>query len=128
MKRIDELNLIEIDGVSCCQGHVYPFGASLSGNGGINFSINSIDATGCQLQLYHQGEEEAFANIPLPDQFRVGSNYSILVFGQNPEELEYTWRFSGEMNPEKGLRFDQDLTLLDPYARLVFFRKFPLQS
>ena len=67
MARIDELNFIEIDGVTCCRGHAFPFGATLSGNGGINFSINSVDAEGCELVLYHQGAEEAFAHIPVPD-------------------------------------------------------------
>ena len=124
MARIDELNFIEIDGVTCCRGHAFPFGATLSGNGGINFSINSVDAEGCELVLYHQGAEEAFAHIPVPDAFRTGSNYSIMVFGQNPEELEYTWRFFGQYAPEKGLRFDPNASLLDPYAKLISGHEF----
>ena len=48
MTRTDELDLITIDGVTCCHGHVLPFGASLLSNGGINFSINSADAEGCR--------------------------------------------------------------------------------
>ena len=63
MNRIDELDFIILDGIKCCQGHPLPFGASLVGNGGINFSVNSADAEGCALQLYHSGEKEAYADI-----------------------------------------------------------------
>ena len=123
MNRIDELDYIVIDGIRCCHGHPLPFGASLIGNGGINFSVNSADAAGCALQLYRRGETEAFADIRIPDSFRVGSNYSIIVFDQNPEELEYTYRFWGEMDPVSGLCFDPEVRLLDPYARLISGRE-----
>lgn len=123
MNRIDELDIVIIDSVRCCQGHPLPFGASLVGNGGINFSVNSADAAGCALQLYHRGEAGAFADIRIPDSFRVGSNYSIIVFDQNPEELEYTYRFWGEMDPARGLLFDPEIPLLDPYARLISGRE-----
>ena len=123
MNRIDELDFVIIDNVRCCQGHPLPFGASLVGNGGINFSVNSADAAGCALQLFHRGEAGAFADIRIPDSFRVGSNYSIIVFDQNPEELEYTYRFRGEMDPARGLLFDPEIPLLDPYARLISGRE-----
>lgn len=123
MTRTDELDLITIDGVSCCHGHVLPFGASLLSNGGINFSINSADAEGCELQLYHAGEEKPFARLPFPDSFRMGNNYSMIVFGQNVEELEYTYRFFGKMDPENGFRFDPSIPLLDPYAKLLSGRE-----
>ena len=123
MNRIDELDITLIDGVRCCHGHVLPFGASVLGNGGINFSVNSADAEGCELQLYHSGADEPFANIRFPDSYRIGSNYSIIVFGQNPEELEYTYRFFGKMEPEKGYRFDPETRLLDPYAKLISGRE-----
>ena len=53
----------------------------------------------------------------------MGSNYSIIVFDQNPEDLEYTCRFWGEMDPAAGLRFDPGIPLLDPYARLISGRE-----
>ena len=73
MKRIDELDLITIDGVPCCHGHVLPFGASLLTNGGINFSVNTADAEGCELQLYHHGQAKPYANIMLPESYRTGN-------------------------------------------------------
>ena len=123
MNRIDELDFIIIDGIRCCQGHPLPFGASIAGNGGINFSVNSTDAAGCALQLYHSQEAEPYADIRIPDSFRVGTNYSIIVFDQNPEDLEYTYRFWGEMDPAAGLRFDPEVRLLDPYAKLISGRE-----
>lgn len=119
MTRIDELDLTEIDGVICCHGHVLPFGASVLSNGGINFSINSADAEGCELRLYHKGAVSPYSVIRLPDSYRIGNNYSIIVFGQNLEELEYTYHFYGKMDPKKGFRFDPEVPLLDPYAKLI---------
>ncbi len=123
MRRTDELNFIKIDGISCCRGHSIPFGATILDNGDINFSINSADATGCMLELYHEEDEKPYARIMIPDDFRTGSNYSIIVSGQNPENLEYTYRFFGENKPEEGLRFNPDIPLLDPYAKLISGRE-----
>ncbi|MBR2256595.1 MAG: glycogen debranching protein GlgX [Blautia sp.] len=128
MRRIDELDFIQIDGVNCCKGHVFPFGASLTGNGGINFSVNSTDAEGCELVLYHSGDRDAFAHIKIPDEFRIGNNYSIIVFGQDMDSLEYTYRFSGKYLPEEGYWFDPQKDLLDPYAKLISGREVWEQS
>ena len=119
MLRTDELDIRIIEGLRCCKGHPIPFGTSILASGGINFSINSADAEGCSLQLYRRGEEKAFADIPIPDEFRIGSNYSVIIFDLDPEDLEYTYRFFGRMEPEAGFRFDPDITLLDPYAKLI---------
>ena len=119
MRRIDELDIVTIDGIQCCRGHVLPFGATIIDNGAINFSISSADATACELLLYHAGAAEPYARIPIPHEFKAGNCYSIIVFGQNPEEVEYTYRFSGEYDPSRGLRFDDSVDLLDPYAKLI---------
>ena len=108
------MNVVEIDGIRCCMGHSIPFGATILDENAINFSINSTDATGCMLELYHAGEAKAYARIRIPDDFRIGNNYSIIVFDQNPEELEYTYRLYGENDKKKGLKFDPNIPLLDP--------------
>ena len=123
MRRIDDLNVIEIDGIRCCRGHSIPFGASILDEESINFSVNSVDATGCMLVLYHAGESEAFAHIMIPEDFRTGSNYSIIVYDQNPEELEYTYCFFGENDRSRGLLFNPEVPLLDPYAKLLSGRE-----
>ena len=119
MLRTDELDIAVIDGLRCCKGHPLPFGTSILASGGINFSINSADAEGCALQLYHRGEGKAFADILIPDEYRIGSNYSIIIYDLDPEDLEYTYRFFGKMDIGSGYRFDPDITLLDPYAKLI---------
>ena len=99
-------------------GHVFPFGATLL-NGGVNFSIFSRDATGCTLLLYHHGMPEPYVEIPFPESFRVGGVYTMLVYGINEETTEYGYRFDGPYDPSKGLWFNPQKVLLDPYAKSV---------
>ena len=65
------------------------------------------------------GEEEPFVQIPFPEEFRIGHVYTMMVFGINMETMEYGYRFDGEYDPAKGLRFNPDVTLLDPYAKSI---------
>lgn len=117
--RVDELDIFEINGLKCCRGHVIPFGATVLRNLGINFSINSADAEGCELQLYHPGEDAPYARLPIPPECRIGNNYAIIVFDIDPDNTEYTFTFRGRMDPRAGFRFDPDVFLLDPYTKLI---------
>lgn len=119
MVRIDEFPTHEIHGIKYRQGRVLPFGASLTASGGINFSVSSTDAYSAELVLYHQGEKEPFVVIPFPEEFRIGSNFSMIVFGLDIEDIEYGYRFDGPYAPEKGEWFDKEKVLLDPYAKLI---------
>ena len=123
IKRLDELNTRLIDGVRCCKGRSVPFGATAFANGQINFSINSADAESCTLELYHSGDKEPFARLPIPEDYRIGGNYAIMVFDQTIEDLEYTFRFTGKNAPEEGYRYDPSIPLLDPYAKLLSGRE-----
>ena len=111
------------DGVKCAPGHALPFGASLTGDGGINFSINSKDAEACILELYKKDNGPAFANIRIPQEFKKGNNYSIIVYGLDPKMISYNYRFEGRYEPSEGLRFNPDWSLLDPYAKSVTGRE-----
>ena len=99
-------------------GHVIPFGATVSGDA-VNFSVFSREATGCTLVLYNHGQEEPFQEIPFPESYRIGDVYTMMVFGLNIDTLEYGYRFDGPWDPDKGLRFDRNKVVLDPYARSV---------
>ncbi len=87
--------------------------------GGVNFTIYSLGGTACELVLYHRKGKTPFAVIPIPDSYRIGKVWSIIVFGLNVEDFEYSYRVDGPWNPEKGLLFDKTRELLDPYARAV---------
>ena len=119
MQLIDSFPTNSINGLEYRVGRVFPFGATIMEDGGVNFSIFSKEATGCTLVLYRHGHRKPFAEIPLTKEFRIGNVYTVMVFGLNVETVEYGYRFEGPWCPEKGLRFDPDKVLLDPYAKSV---------
>ncbi len=118
MHRIDTYPTHRIGDLSYRAGQVFPFGASLV-DGGVNFSVYSKDATGCTLVLYHHSQPEPFAEIPFPENFRIGDVFTMLVFGLNIETVEYGYRFEGPWDPERGYRFDASRIVLDPYAKSI---------
>lgn len=118
MIRVDSYPTHEHDGIKYRIGKVLPFGASIV-PGGVNFSIFSKDAYGCELVLYHKGDKEPYAVIPFPDAFRIGDVYSMIVFDIDYETVEYGYRMDGPYNPAEGCWFNKDKTLLDPYAKSV---------
>ena len=87
--------------------------------GSVNFTLYSIGATSCELLLFHRKETVPFAVIPIPDSYRVGKVWSIMVFGLNVEEFEYSYRLDGPWDPKAGDRFDKTREILDPYAKAV---------
>ena len=87
--------------------------------GGVNFTISSFYATSCTLLLFHPGENEPYARIPFPDSYRIGNTYAIIVFGLEVNKFEYAYSFDGPHNPKKGLIFDKNRIVLDPYAKAV---------
>ena len=119
MNRIDDYPTHELNGIRYRIGRVQPYGATMVGNGGINFSVHSKDATSCSLVLYHRGDREPFVTIPYPEEFRIGNVYSMIVYDLNYEELEYGYKMDGPWDPARGLRFDKEKVLLDPYAHVV---------
>ena len=86
---------------------------------GVNFTIHTHGGTSCELLLFRKGEEEPYAVLPFPEEYKIGDVYSMLVFGLEVEEFEYAYRIDGPYDPEKGLLFDKNNILLDPYARAV---------
>ena len=118
MRSVDQFPTNRIGELEYCAGRVFPFGATLTGEG-VNFSVFSREATACTLVLYHHGQKEPFIEIPFPESFRIGDVYAMLVFGLNIETVEYGYRFDGPYDPAKGRRFDKNRVLLDPYARSV---------
>ncbi len=87
--------------------------------GGVSFAVHSNQATSCELLLFYRKEDEPYAIIPFPEHYKIGNVYSMIVFKLDIEEFEYAYRLDGPYEPEKGLIFDKNKYLLDPYARAV---------
>jgi glycogen operon protein len=118
MEKIDTFPTHRMGELKYCVGRVFPFGATIT-DGGVNFSIFSKEAESCTLLLYHHSAKEPFAEIPFPDEFRIGNVYTMMVFGINIETTDYGYRFDGKYEPQNGLLFDGTKSLLDPYAKAV---------
>lgn len=86
---------------------------------GVNFTIHTHYGTSCELLLFHRGESEPYAVLPFPAEYKIGDVYSMTVFGLNIRDFEYAYRIDGPYCPEKGLLFNRNNILLDPYARAV---------
>lgn len=117
-----------------CGVHMLP-GASIVPGGGINFSVFSFNASFCVLVLLKKGNATPLIEIPFQGvfnslqtndicwcDFRIGSFFTIVIFGLNYEEIEYGFRMGGDYPKiERGKpgihRFDTSYVLLDPYAK-----------
>ena len=119
MIMVDSFPTNSIKGLKYRVGRVFPFGATIDTNHAVNFSIYSKEATGCTLVLFHRGEKKPWVEIEFPEEFRIGNVYTMLVYGIDPETTEYGYRFDGPYDPGKGLLFDKNNILLDPYAKSV---------
>lgn len=113
MKPIDMIN-----GFSVRPGLFSDYGAIVL-PGGVSFTVHSHKGTAVYLQLYERGEAEPTVELPFPESYHIGDVYSMIVFGLNIEEFEYTYRVEGPYDPAKGLIFDGNKRLLDPYSKAV---------
>ena len=118
LERIDNLPTETIQGFRVRPGKPLPFGVS-SVPGGVNFSVYTSAGTSCTLVLYSRSEEKPLAEIKVPDYYRIGDVYSIVVYDLDYEDVEYGFRIDGPFDPEQGHRFNQDNILMDPYARCL---------
>ncbi|MCB1162078.1 glycogen debranching enzyme, partial [bacterium] len=100
-------------------GSTHPLGATLQ-SGGVNFAIYSRHATCLELLLFDAPEDAAPARVIRlePGRHRTADYWHVLVQGLGAGQL-YAWRAHGPLAPERGLRFDGEKVLLDPYARAV---------
>ena len=115
------IHLVPMDylsGYSVRPGFYEIFGATAI-PGGVNFTVHSHGATNIELLLFRPEEAEPYAVLPFPEHYRIGNVYSMIVFKLNIEEFEYAYRVDGPYVPEKGLIFNRNRYLLDPYAKAV---------
>lgn len=112
------LPLDVVEGFKIRPGFFRMYGACVASNG-VSFTINSHGATRCTLLLFKPQAPKPYARIPFHDSYRIGDTYSMLVFDIKPDEFEYAFSFDGPYEPAKGLLFNEENVLLDPYSRAV---------
>lgn len=101
------------------KGSSAPLGATVM-PGGVNFSVYSRDATLIELLLFDSVDDaEPSQVIPLrPDGHRSYHYYHAFVEGIGAGQI-YGYRAHGPFLPHRGLRFDPEKVLVDPYGLLV---------
>jgi len=97
-------------------GNPYPQGANWDG-AGVNFSLFSENATGVELCLYDDRDENQETNrIAITEQ--TDSCWHIYLQGAKPG-LRYGYRVHGPYDPNNGQRFNPAKLLVDPYAKSI---------
>ena len=86
---------------------------------GVSFTVSSHGATSCVLLLFRPAAQEPYARIRIPESYKIGNTYSILVFGLKAEDFEYAYQMDGPADQARGLLFNRKRTLLDPDAKAV---------
>lgn len=114
-------NLLPVDeymGFKIRPGFYRLYGATII-PGGISFTINSQNATSCKLALFKKGENKPYIIIPFPDSYRIGDVFSMIVFDLDINSFEYSYIMDGPCDERRGLIFNKNKYLLDPYAKAV---------
>jgi isoamylase len=104
-------------------GQSAPLGATPT-RGGVNFSIFSRHASGADLLLFEDEDDNKPARVIRLDPFtnRTYHYWHVFVPNVEPGQL-YAYRMAGPYDAVKGLRFDPAKVLLDPYGRGVILPK-----
>jgi isoamylase len=100
-----------------------PLGATIQ-PGGVNFSVYTKNATLVELLLFDSVDSrQASRVISLdPHEHRTYHYWHVFVPRLMPGQV-YGFRAAGPFDPARGLRFDGDKLLLDPYARAIAIPK-----
>src|SRR4029450_12092536 len=96
-----------------------PLGATVTPEG-VNFSVFSRSATAIELLLFDDVEAPAPSRAirVAPQGHRTYHYWHVLVPGLRPGQV-YAYRAHGPFTPERGLRFDPQKVLLDPYSLAI---------
>jgi len=101
------------------RGQSYPLGATVC-PGGVNFCVFSKNATAIDLLLFDDIHSPEPSRII---QFDPQANKTFYYWHGFVPDIGmgqiYAYRVYGPYNPDKGLRFNSNKVLLDPYARAV---------
>ena len=100
-------------------GSAYPIGATVR-PGGVNFSVYAGKASGVELLLFDDADDPRPARMIRldPQRHRTYEYWHTFVPGVRAGQI-YAYRAIGPHAPERGLRYDADKILLDPYGRAI---------
>lgn len=97
-------------------GQPYPLGATITGEG-VNFAVFSENADRINLELFKSVyDSDPYEVIELKE--KTANVWHVLVPGLKSGSL-YGYRAFGAYAPEKGLRFNKNKLLIDPYAKSI---------
>lgn len=101
------------------KGNTSPLGATIC-NGGVNFSLFARDCTGIELLLFEHVDDAIPSRIITldPRHNRTYHYWHVFVPDIGPGQL-YGFRVAGPFDHSRGMRFDADKLLIDPYGRAV---------
>ena len=100
-------------------GRSFPLGATMYPEG-VNFSLFSEQSEAVRLLLFDHVDDAKPSRVIELDRWanRTYHYWHVFVRGIS-EGQRYAYRVAGPFEPERGLRFDPDKVLLDPYGRCV---------
>src|SRR5271154_2465654 len=101
------------------EGESFPIGATVV-DGGVNFCLFSRTASEVELAFFDRAEDKTPSRVVHIDPVtnRTYHYWHCFVPGIQPGQI-YAYRCNGAKDPARGLRFDPEKTLLDPYGRGV---------
>ncbi|MGM0376797.1 MAG: glycogen debranching protein GlgX [Bacteroidota bacterium] len=94
-------------------GRPYPLGAIYDGEG-VNFALFSDNAHGVELCLFDASGEETRVKVTE----RTHNHWHVYIPGIKPGQ-RYGYRVHGPYEPKKGVRFNPNKLLIDPYTRAL---------
>lgn len=98
------------------ESFAFPLGATLV-DGGVNFSLFSRNAAEVVLYLY-DGPRDAAPSRTIPLHRSMRHVWHVFVPGVGPGQL-YGYKVGGTYDPRRGLRFNPQKLLVDPYAKAL---------
>lgn len=105
-------------GFNFSQGSPLPFGVTPD-NRGHNFVLFSKSTTSVTLDLYTENSTKPSQSFLLnPVLNRTGQVWHIHIENL-PSTFHYSYRLEGAFQPEKGLFFNQQNSIIDPYCRII---------
>jgi len=105
-----------MDGLRVWPGQPYPLGATWDGRG-VNFALFSEHASKVELCLFDTALDEGeWARVPLAE--KTDQVWHAYLPDLAPGQV-YGYRVHGPFEPERGMRFNPNKLVLDPYAKVI---------